>query len=129
MSTWREKLSAGKYAGGTAKSAKSPPEDSRATRDFLRLVRVTGACEHQLLLEDDVILAELSAADLAELSELDRSERLAWAQALTHRLCKRRLKHGPPRPGKRRRGSAGGVWESQVDAVRKTGCGRPTWSV
>ena len=55
---------------------------------FFVLVRITGACEHQVLLEDEAILAELNADDLKELSLLDRYNKQIWAQLLAHRLTR-----------------------------------------
>jgi hypothetical protein len=96
MPTWTEKIHRGDYANGTAKRTKSPSSvDRQLVDDFLRLVRVTGVCEHGLLIDDELILAELSADDLAELAELKRPDKQSWAQMLAYRLCMQRLRSGP----------------------------------
>ena len=99
MGKWQEKLSAATRAECTANTAKSPPESSRATTDFLRLVRIIGVCERGLLIDDEFILAELDADDLRELVEADRITRQTKAQVLAHKLCDERLRRGPSRCG------------------------------
>lgn len=105
MSKWQQKLLNGEYQQTTLKTVKSP--DSRVIADFLLLVRATGVCDYQLLIEDELILAELDADDLRELQTSDRQERRNWAHLLAHRLCMERLEKGPPRPGERRGKAAG----------------------
>lgn len=58
---------------------------------FIDLVRITGICEHGLLLHRDDIAAQLDAADIAELFKTDRRDRQVWAELLAHRLCMKRL--------------------------------------
>ena len=95
MGKWQEKLSAAARAECTAKTAKSPTESSRATADFLRLVRIIGVCERGLLIDDEIILAELGADDLRELVKADRINRQTKAQVLAHKLCDERFRRGP----------------------------------
>ena len=56
-------------------------------RAFVRLVRAFGT-DHGLLLDDDVILAELDEADQAELITTNIGDRQSWAQMLAYRLTR-----------------------------------------
>jgi hypothetical protein len=102
MTGWRDKFKEGKYRqctentpksrnsilrDGTEKALNTP--NNRVTADFLRLVRITGICEHQLLLGDEAILAALDADDFKELQNLDRYNKQIWAQLLAHRLTRK----------------------------------------
>jgi hypothetical protein len=106
---WRDKFKEGKYRECTENTPKRPNSVQQACTekapntehvqsnrnqhlfDFLRLVRITGACEHQVLLEDEAILAALDADDLTELSQLDLHDKQIWAQLLAHRLTRPKI--------------------------------------
>ena len=60
-------------------------------RDFVDLVRITGACEHGILLHRDQIAAQLDADDVAALLETDRRDRQVWAELLAYRLTRARI--------------------------------------
>jgi hypothetical protein len=64
-------------------------------RSFVTLVRVTGACEHGLMIDDDDIRAALDDDDIECLTHLDSTDRRLWADMLAYRLCAQRLKDGP----------------------------------
>lgn len=56
-------------------------------RTFVRLVRAFGI-SHGLLLDDDVILAELYDVDRTALMNTDLEGRQAWAQMLAYKLTR-----------------------------------------
>ena len=62
-----------------------------ALSDFIELVRITGACEHSILLKRSVIADELDQDDNNELLKTDRADRQDWAELLAYRLCMKRL--------------------------------------
>ncbi len=62
-----------------------------AVRDFLALVRITGACECQILLKDEAILAAVSAKELAQLPTMNKTQRQQQASQLAHSLVEARL--------------------------------------
>lgn len=58
---------------------------------FLDLVRITAACEHQILLHRDEIAAQLDAADIEELKTNTREDWQLWAAMLAYRLTRARI--------------------------------------
>ena len=63
--------------------------DFNAVRNFVDLVRANCACDHQRVIDDGIILAELDADDIACLLTLDRHNKRIWAEMLADRLCNR----------------------------------------
>jgi hypothetical protein len=113
MSSWLDSVQAGKYSDSTS----LPPEETQNTQNtqdqnkligfirfipgveakntdfnavgnFVDLVRATSACDHQRVIDADIILAELDADDIACLPTLDRHDKQVWSGLLAHRLCK-----------------------------------------
>lgn len=75
------------------------PEAVAALESFVDLVRVTAACDHQILLHRDEIEHELDDADVRELLNTDRLERQSWAALLAYRLSMARKQRGPYKRG------------------------------
>lgn len=59
-------------------------------RDFVRLVIAYGT-SHGLLLDADVVAAELDEIDRQELMTTELEDRQAWAQLLAYRLTRARI--------------------------------------
>lgn len=109
MNRWLDSVQAGKYSGlpleETQKTQTTPDQrrfirfirfipgveakntDFIAVGNFVDLVRATSACDHQRVIDADIILAELDADDLKELDTMDRHDKQVWAGLLAHRLC------------------------------------------
>lgn len=119
MSNWLDSVQAGRYSDSTSlpleetqktqntqdqeglirlirfiPGAEEKNTDFNAVQNFVALVRATGVCNHQLVIDDNIILAELDADDLKELGEINRHNKQVWAELLAHRLCSMRLDQG-----------------------------------
>jgi hypothetical protein len=60
-------------------------------RDFVDLVRATGACDHQILFSHYEIRAELDDEAAEDLLTTTREVRQAWATAIATRIARARL--------------------------------------
>ncbi len=110
MSSWLDFVQAGKYSGlplEETQNTQTTQDQDRLIRfirfipgveakntdfiavgNFVDLVRATSACDHQRVIDADIILAELDADDLKELGDIDRHNKQVWSGLLAHRLCK-----------------------------------------
>ena len=93
LDRYREKISVHTETG-TDKTSKSPfwqfwqcdsLEDS--IFHFCRLVRHMGT-SFGVVLDDELILAELNARDIEYLQQIDTAEKQVWAELLSYRLAK-----------------------------------------
>ena len=84
MNKWQQKYVISECQKNTEKTLNTP--DPHVTNNFIRLVRITAICERALYLDDDTILRELDADDLAELTTLETWDKQNWATLLAHRL-------------------------------------------
>ena len=77
-----------------AQIRKQKPElmEALLLRNFCRSVRTVGVHGYDIVLDDDVIQAELSADDIEFLHHCNREDRQAWAELLAFRLADQRLR-------------------------------------